>query len=122
MSSYVDESQGNWDDFLTIVASAYRSTICGSTGYTAHYALFGRVMRLPSNMWIEKFMEKKELSSYIRNLIVSLKFAWEFISEKSEGNHKLKNRQPTRQLVLKEYEVGNEVYSGAAEAAIQGFN
>ena len=37
----------NWDVNLGIILIEYRSAIQSSTGYTSHFMLFGRDMRLP---------------------------------------------------------------------------
>ena len=47
ITTYVNEEQTNWDVYLPLVTSAYRSSVHETTGYTPNYLMFGREVNLP---------------------------------------------------------------------------
>ena len=77
LSAYVNKATDNWDEFLPVVALAYRTTVCDSTGYTPYYALFGREAKLISESWIEEFIQQKGLTEYVKGIVQTLRNTWD---------------------------------------------
>jgi len=48
ITTYVNKEQTNWDTYLPIVTSAYRSSVHESTNFTPNYLMYGRDFNLPS--------------------------------------------------------------------------
>ena len=110
LSAYVNKATDNWDEFLPVVALAYRTTVCDSTGYTPYYALFGREAKLISESWIEEFIKQKGLTEYVKDIVRTLRTTWDYISHRVDGNHIRMNTIPRKRLEYREYEVGDEIY------------
>ena len=82
LSAYANKATDNWDDCLPVVALAYRTT-----GYTPYFALFGREAKLVSESWVEEFIQQKELTEYVKNIVKTLRNTWDHISHWVDGNH-----------------------------------
>ena len=47
VASYMDKRQQNWDENLTLLTAAYRSSIHESTGFSPNFLMLGREVRTP---------------------------------------------------------------------------
>ena len=72
---YVNQNQDNWDEILPICAMAYNSSVHSSTGFSPHFLMFGREMRLPLNLvlpspeWESDVLENEDsIDSFVRQM------------------------------------------------------
>ena len=47
IACFVDDNQKNWDDLLSGLAFAYRTTVHSTTGCTPFECIYGRLHKLP---------------------------------------------------------------------------
>ena len=47
ITSFIERKPQNWDQYLSILTAAYRSTVHPATGYTPNFLMFGREVTLP---------------------------------------------------------------------------
>jgi len=76
IQAFVSKAHNNWDIYLSSVAYAYRTTVSSATGYTSHYALFGREAPITSEEWLWQFARRKGLTEHIRGILDALKMTW----------------------------------------------
>ena len=84
--AYVNQFQTNWDEFLGIIAGAYRMTINEATGYSPFYLLYGREPAMPSAESLESQLNDTELTlqDYVRGFAQVMRtvpddVSWKFI-------------------------------------------
>lgn len=53
LSLFVDANELNWENLLSYVTMAYRSSVHASTGYTPYKVLFGREIVLPVDVMLD---------------------------------------------------------------------
>ena len=65
ITTYVNEEQDNWDTFLPIATSAYRSSVHECTSFTPNQLFFGREHNLPIHFLVgSPAQARQEFSSY----------------------------------------------------------
>lgn len=65
LSSYVDERQKNWDQFLSVLMMAYRSSVHQSTGVSPCNMMLGREITLPVDLVLG--VPEEEIKIYSSN-------------------------------------------------------
>lgn len=124
---YASVRHDDWDLYLHTVMQSYNSTVNVATGYTPHYAMFGREMQTPE-MTNEE--ERKKLAEgleegWVETMVDRLHYAWSAISERAHKNWLRGNRSgrsssiegcnrigkgKSRAHEFKEYKVGDYFY------------
>jgi hypothetical protein len=68
----------HWDEVLSEVLFAYRSSVDSSTGFFPYEMLYGRAPRLPGHLVIGEFLASRQLPSrYLSSLQQLLKRLWD---------------------------------------------
>jgi hypothetical protein len=109
LQAFVSKAHNNWDIYLSSVAYAYRTTVSSATGYTPHYALFGREAPTTSEEWLWQFARRKGLTEHIRGVAEALKKTWTGMGTRLEKNQENQERTVREPRQFKPYSVGQEV-------------
>ena len=119
LAQYVDAYQSDWDQYLTMCAYQYNTTVNTQTGYTPFFMMYGRESRLVPEHWIERFAEERAMdtTSYAAKLIQILANAWRIAGSKKTEEVSRFNRVPITRLPFVEFEVGDSFYRTAQPAA-----
>ena len=64
ISSYISDSQDDWDEHLPLLMMAYRSSIHESTGVSPALMMFGRDLTLPVDMTLGRPIRDKRQCDY----------------------------------------------------------
>lgn len=64
ITTYVNKEQTNWDLYLPIMTSAYRSSVHESTQYTPNMLMFGREFNLPVNFLVGHSCQSENFENY----------------------------------------------------------
>ena len=118
---YVDKNQRDWDSKLSLVMSAYRSSVHSTTQNTPYYLLHGREFTLPVDLIFPNHgADRTTHSSFMRKLRGSLKSAYRDAREATNANLKLQKRCYDRKLGEKIFPVGSRVlyYSHATDPGL----
>jgi hypothetical protein len=108
LAAYVNKFQTDWDQYLGIIAGAYRMTVNEATGYSPFYLVYGREAEMPSGEFIEaKQTEYTDLQQYVKGFVEVMGYTWEHVSHKFVKNVILYNKRPKEPLVFVPYEVGD---------------
>ncbi|XP_038047480.1 uncharacterized protein K02A2.6-like [Patiria miniata] len=113
VSHYVNEFQTNWDQYITAIQFAYRSTPAdNSIGFSPFFLLYGREARLPLDVALISRLDyqDKTLRDHIHNLVSKLEVFRDVSKRHTEENQaKMKERydETTKQV---EYQVGDLVW------------
>ena len=110
---YVNAFQDDWDNYLPVVAHAYRTTVNVATGYSPFYLLYGREARQPHDQWIRTFTGSSTLPDYVKDLAAALAWSWDRVGDTviSEAKRQsLREQQPRTPRKFREYRVGELIY------------
>ena len=118
---YVDKNQRDWDSKLSLVMSAYRSSVHSTTQNTPYFLLHGREFTLPVDLIFPNHgADRTTHSSFVRKLRGSLKSAYRDAREATNANLKLQKRCYDRKVREKIFPVGSRVlyYSHATDPGL----
>lgn len=62
--NYVNEEHTNWDLYMPLMTSAYRSSVNESTRYTPNMLMFGREFNLPENFLVGHPCQSETFENY----------------------------------------------------------
>ena len=109
----MNEFQTNWDQYITAIQFAYRSTPAdNSVGFSPFFLLYGREARLPLDVTLNPKPDyhDKTLRDYMYNLVSKLEVFRDVSKRHAEENQaKMKERydENTKEI---EYQVGDLVW------------
>ena len=63
LAQYVDAYQSDRDQYLSMCAYKYNTTVNAQTGYTPLFIMFGRESRQVPEEWIENFAEERAMDA-----------------------------------------------------------
>jgi len=109
LQAFVSKEHNNWDIYLSSVAYAYRTTVNSATGYTPHYALFGREAPTTSEEWLWASSRRKGLTEHIRGIVEALKKKWTGMGTRLEKNQENQERTVREPRQFKPHTIGQEV-------------
>ena len=113
ISHYVNEFQTDWDQYITAVQFAYRSTPAdNSVGFSPFFLLFGREARLPLDVTLlPNFRyQDKSLREHIHDLVSKLQVFRDVSKRQLEENQvKIKERYDENSTNV-DYQVGDLVW------------
>ena len=89
----------NWDLNLGLVLIAYRSAVQSSTGFTSHFMLFGREMRLPLDVMYRPPEASHARFEYPNELCKTLANAYKQAKERLHLAHKRQNDYYDRRII-----------------------
>ena len=95
LSSYVNVMQDDWDEYLSIVAHYYRTTVNEATDQTPYFMLHGRQCRHPDQQWIQQHTALPSLNDYVYDFAVAMETLWEIIG--------LKEYEKAKEVTKKSY-------------------
>lgn len=108
---FVSDHQDDWDEHLPIITMAYRSAVHESTGRTPSSVVFGRELRLPSDLLFgSPYRKNEEVNDYAENLRQRLTNVHEQVRIKMKiESDRMKARYDIR-ASGKTFEEGDEVW------------
>ena len=111
IAHYVGSCHDDWDVHLPKALMAYRSAVQSSTGYTPHYTLFGREMRLPSDLvYGSSDVPSAAAPSSLWTLRKRLEDAHSLIRENFATSHQHQKENFDRKAVSVEFKEGDLVW------------
>lgn len=108
LASYIAKHQTNWDEFLSVIAFAYRTTVNTATGYTPFYLLYGREASSPTTDHYDN--ADITIAEYSQNLRDSLVEVWESVSKEIVAQAGKYNDKPKSFIQFRPYTVGELFY------------
>ena len=106
LAAYTNKFQTDWDDYLGVVAGAYRMTVNEATGYSPFYLVYGREAEMPHETHVKGIQHAEGLSEYAEKLATVMAHTWESVSKQQLTNVDAYNKRPREPLKFKPYEVG----------------
>jgi transposase InsO family protein len=109
---FIDGKQANWDLYLPQIASALRSSVNRSTGFTANKLMLGREVNTPSTLMFPMVGGKHSISveDYVQNLQQEITKAHEVARSKLKTSLKRMKRNYDLRILTRTYEEGDAVY------------
>ena len=109
---FVDKSQTNWDEHLSQLAGAIRSSVNRSTGFTPNMLMLGREINLPADLVFKPAQTEKpeNLDDYTTRLQEAIRTSHEIARDvlKTTQSHMKRDYDIKTRLV--EYKPGDLVY------------
>ncbi|KAK3084013.1 hypothetical protein FSP39_006719 [Pinctada imbricata] len=101
-----------WDVYLPQLASALRSAINRSTGYTPNMLMLGRDVNMPVDLIFPgpEPSEKEDYEDYVNKLVVQIQSAHEIAREKLKSGQAIAKRDYDLKVHEHTYSVGDVVY------------
>ena len=116
LSAFTNAIKDDWDTYLSTIQFAYMTTVNSQTGFTPFFLLYGREASQPHETWIGAFGKVPTLTEYVRNLVISLQSAWEYVAMQKPKEVQKMNQIPVRRLKFIEYEIGDRFFLGQVPA------
>ena len=112
LATVSDHAASSWDQLIPLVLMAYRSSVNASTGYTPHYLLFGREMKIPLDFIIPTPDTICELdsASLAEKFHSNINIAFEIARENMRLAQRHQQAVYDRRTFGKRYAVGNQVW------------
>ena len=110
---YIGKSQREWDVYLPQIASALRSTVNRSTGFTPNRIMLGREVCQPADIMYplpKQAREDVESHDYCRRLRAAMEQAHETARQTLKATQKRAKRDYDLRVCRREYKVGQWVY------------
>jgi hypothetical protein len=113
ISHYTNEFQNDWDQYITAIQFAYRTTPAeNSVGFSPFFLLYGREARLPLDITLTPKCEytEKNLREHIHKLVSQLEVVRKISQRHAEQNQaKMKERYDERASEIP-FQVGDSVW------------
>ena len=109
LAAYVNEFQDDWDQYLALVAHAYRTTVNEATGYSPYFLLYGREAPQPAEHYVKNFQEGRTATAYSRGVRRALTFLWGNVGRRVHKNVTRMNKRPVTPLQFQPFKVGDAV-------------
>ena len=113
ISHYVNEFQNDWDQYITAIQFAYRTTPAeNSVGFSPFFLLYGREARLPLDVTLTPKCDytEKNLREHIHKLVSQLEVVRQISQHHAELNQaKMKERYDERASEVP-FQVGDSVW------------
>ena len=115
LTSYCENDQKHWDEFLPQVLMAYRSSVHASTGKTPNMMMLGRNITLPMEAVIPKPVESDEIDApeideYIVSLQNRLAASHELARKHLKQNSDYQKRHYDLKAFKRDFSVGQPVW------------
>lgn len=113
MSAYVDKKQENWDLNLSLLTSAYRSTIHETTGFSPNFLMLGREVRTPIEIALgvdKPDINDRDYHEYAANIVSTMKEAYNLTREHLASQTQRQKRDYDARLSVNTYRPGDLVY------------
>ncbi|MCG8112852.1 MAG: RNase H-like domain-containing protein [Candidatus Thiodiazotropha taylori] len=114
ITTYVNKEQNNWDVYLPIVTSAYRSSVHETTGYSPNYLMFGRHFNLPIHFLVglpaQSKQDVKSYTDYVVNLNEKFSNIYDLVRKNLKANAIRQKRDYDSRIAFHSYSVGDIVY------------
>ena len=109
---FVDKQQNDWDVYLPQLASALRSSVCRSTGFTANRLMLGRELTGPWDVVFNAPVNNlsENVDEYVVRLEKAMVTSYEMARNCLMPNQKLMKKDYDVRLKTAKYEVGDVVY------------
>jgi transposase InsO family protein len=113
ITTYVNKEQTNWDLYLPIMTSAYRSSVHESTQYTPNMLMFGREFNLPVNFLVGHSCQSENFENYTDYVVgLNEKFSriYSIVRENLSKSSQRQKRDYDTRISMNNYNVGDVVY------------
>ena len=113
MSAYVDKKQENWDLNLSLLTSAYRSTIHETTGFSPNFLMLGREVRTPIEITLgvdKPDINDQDYHEYAANIVSTMTEAYNLTREHLASQTQRQKRDYDARLSVNTYRPGDLVY------------
>ena len=112
LSMFVDANQGNWDDLLSYVMMAYRSSVQATTKFSPYFAVFGREIVMPADLMfnVEVIKPYKSVGGYVDELEGRLRSVHSAIHKHQESASRSQKHFYDLKIRGPKYEVGDRVW------------
>ena len=109
ITAYVNKNHDNWDEFLSLIAFQYRTTVCSVTKFTPFFLVYGREAQSSPDEEKAKLTDRPPLCDYIAGLQQNLQYFWGLAAERINGQTETYNRVPSVPQEFVPYEVNEWV-------------
>lgn len=110
---FVSKTPGDWDESIPQIASALRSCVNCSTGFTPNMLMLGREITQPVDLVYPLTLERhsdKDLDQYLAELIRNICIAHETARDTLKTTQSIMKRNYDLKILEKAYRVGDIVY------------
>ena len=84
MRVFMEREDTQWNQYIPGFLMAYNSKVNASTGFTPHYAFFGREMRLPVDLVLPA-PKKTEINQHVEHLLDRITSMYAYIRQNNEA-------------------------------------
>ena len=112
LRKYVNNKGSNWDGYVKMLTSAYRSTVHPATGFTPNMMMLGREINLPSDL-LFPLPDKPKFSSpveYVSEQIEEISKCFEQARKGLKSNMEYQKKNYDVRLAENKYNVGDLVF------------
>jgi transposase InsO family protein len=115
LRQFVSNTQEDWDEFLSLCAMAYNSSVHNSTGYTPNFLMFGREFKLPIEYMLPcpDFVEddlEDSIEHYVARLKDSLCLTYEVVRNHTKKAVNSQRVYYERRTKPEKFRVGQSVW------------
>ena len=112
ITTYVDQEQTNWDVYLPIVTSAYRSSIHESTKFTPNMLMFGREFNLPVDFLVgcPRYSQESNTHDFVINLKEKFVKIYQIARSNIGRSSERQKRDYDTRISENAYKIGDLVY------------
>ena len=110
--SYIDNNVNDWDRYIPLLTSAYRSTVHPSTGFTPNFLMFGREVTTPADIMFPRpaAMKSMETDEYAQELRVRLEECYDLARDQLKKSAERQQKEHDTRIVQNQYQPGQLVY------------
>jgi hypothetical protein len=110
LTNFTNARQDDWDTYLSTVQFAYMTTVNEATGFTPFFLLYGREASQPHETWISAFAKVPTLNDYIKKLVNTLQFCWEYVAMLKPKDVERMNKIPLKRHKFVEFDIGDRFF------------
>ena len=109
LSMYVKRNQKDWDEVLPYVLLAYRTAMHSNTREVPAYLMFGRNLKMPSDISMAQESENQTVEGYKSDVQEKLKKAYEEVQYYNDLMKQKKKRNMNKERTNEEFKEKNLV-------------
>ena len=111
IKGFVGDNQDNWDEHVSLLTAAYRSTAHPATGFTPNMLMLGREVNLPCDIVFPKPIQSSvELHEYVQQLRDSMEECFDLARKNLKFAAERQKRNYDRRAIENKYAPGQLVY------------
>lgn len=110
IKTFVNKNVTDWDQYLSLLLAAYRTTPHPATGYSPNYLMLGRELSIPLNLMFSFHQDKKETNEYVSSIKEQYRAVYDIAREHLKTNVERQKRDHDTRLANNNYDIGSMVY------------